>query len=123
MRRDLSLIRELLLKIEGLEIPAGNFLALYAWQPELQIEGYDDDAIAHHLLWLLEGGFVRGDSDQDGAFVISSLSWQGCEFLDDVRDPEVWNKIKNHAKRAAGVGFAFMWEIAKLEMKAKLGLH
>lgn len=122
MKRDLGLIRELLLIIEELEIPAGAFGCYGIGEGGLQIDGYEDNAVAHHLIWLIEGGYVVGEGQQDGEFAISRLSWDGCEFLDDVRDPEIWRKTKERAKSAAGAGFGFMWEIAKAELKMKLGL-
>ena len=122
MKRDLGLIRELLLHVERLDIPAGCFGGYYVGDGGLQVDGHSDDAVAHHLIWLIEGGFLRGQTDQDGSFALSGLTWAGCEFLDDVRDPEIWRKTKEHAKSVAGVGFGFMWELAKAEVKAKLGL-
>lgn len=122
MKRDLGLIRELLLIIEELEIPAGALGCYAIGESALQIDGYEDDAVAHHLIWLIEGGYVVGEWQQDGEFAISRLSWDGCEFLDDVRDPEIWRKTKERAKSAAGAGLGFMWEIAKAELKTKLGL-
>lgn len=117
------MIRELLLVVEALDISAGCVGAYYVGDGgPLQVEGHSDDAVAHHLIWLIEGGYIRGDADQDGSFALSGLTWEGCEFLDDVRDPEIWRKTKEHAKSVAGVGFGFMWEVAKAEVKAKLGL-
>lgn len=122
MRRDLNLIRTLMLEIEKLDIPANGAIGFYPGDGTLEIEGYDDDAVAHHLLWLIEGDYILGQMDQDGGFLLRRLTWSGCEFLDDVRDPEIWRKTREHAKSVVGVGFGFAWEIAKAELKAKLGL-
>ena len=54
--------------------------------------------------------------------LVSGLTWQGHEFLDTVRDPEIWRKTKERAGSVASVGVSFIWEIAKAELKAKLGL-
>lgn len=54
--------------------------------------------------------------------VVNKLTWQGHELLDDIRDPDIWNKTKERAKVLSGVGVAFVWEIAKAEIKKKLGL-
>jgi hypothetical protein len=53
---------------------------------------------------------------------IGGLSWQGHDFLNDIRDPEIWRKTKERAKGVASVGVGFLWEIAKAEVRAKLGL-
>jgi Hypothetical protein (DUF2513) len=57
-----------------------------------------------------------------GEIVVKNITWDGREFLDDIRDTEVWGKTKERAKAVASVGLSFVWEIAKAEMKAKLGL-
>jgi hypothetical protein len=52
----------------------------------------------------------------------AGLTWKGHEFLDDIRDPGVWQKTKERTKGVASVGVGFLWEIAKAEVRAKLGL-
>jgi hypothetical protein len=47
---------------------------------------------------------------------------EGCEFLADTRDPTIWEKVQEHAKAVGGAGMAVMWELAKAELKKKLGL-
>ena len=54
---------------------------------------------------------------------ISGLSWRGHDFLNDIRDPEIWRKTKERAKGVANVGVGFLWEIAKAEIRSKLGLQ
>ncbi len=38
----------------------------------IQVDGHNDDAVAHHLIWLIEGGYIDGEH-QNGAFVIRRL--------------------------------------------------
>jgi hypothetical protein len=54
--------------------------------------------------------------------IISRLTWEGHEFLDDIRDPEIWRKTKDRAKSVAGAGLSLLWEIAKAEIKTKPSL-
>jgi Hypothetical protein (DUF2513) len=121
MIRDMDLIRELLLKIEALDLPQGATMYAEPADPELLVDGYTPDQIAYNLDLLFDGGFVRGDRAM-AHFGITGLTWQGHELLDDIRDPEVWGKTKTPAKAVAGIGVQFLWEIAKAEVKAKLGL-
>jgi hypothetical protein len=122
MKRDMELVRAVILKVEGLELPPGAFLVVGPWEPELEIEGYDANEIGHHLLMPIDGGFVDATRGLSGEFVIKGLTWNGHEFLNDIRDPEVWRKTKERTKAVAGVGLQFFWEIAKAEIKTKLGL-
>jgi Hypothetical protein (DUF2513) len=122
MKRDMELVRAVLLKVEGLNLPVGATLCAYPSEPELQIEGYDPDQVAYHLNLLIDEGFVQGARTTSIQFVIEGLTWKGHEFLDDTRDPDVWSKAKERAKGVANVGIGFIWEIAKAEIRTKLGL-
>jgi hypothetical protein len=74
-----------------------------------------------HIGLLEQAGFIRVPARVvGGEAYVSGLTWEGCEFLDAVRDPEVWKKTKDTAAKAGGAGVAFMWEIAKAIVKAEL---
>ncbi len=48
-------------------------------------------------------------------------------FLNSIRDPEVWKLTREGAAKVGGVGIEFLWEIAKAygkqQIKEKLGLE
>jgi hypothetical protein len=50
------------------------------------------------------------------------LTWQGHEFLDSVRDPDIWQKTKARVAPVATAAFGVMLEVAKAEIRKKLGL-
>ena len=54
------------------------------------------------------------------------LTWNGNEFLEAVRDPEVWRRTKEGAQRAGSASVEFIWEMAKAYgkhvIKERLGL-
>ena len=58
---------------------------------------------------------------------IMRLTWEGHEFLDTVRDPEIWRKTKSGAATAGGYAFGFMKDLAtayaKHVAKERLGLE
>ncbi len=89
MKRDMDLIRTLLLKIESFpNFPAGH---------SVSIEGYSKDEINFHLYLLGDAGLIHSQFE-DGSFdsrYISSLTWKGCEFLDAARDNKRWEQAKN----------------------------
>jgi hypothetical protein len=123
LTRDMGLIRELLLKLESLPMQRGDVLTITPDDPEVSVEGYSGDQIDYHLSLIREVGLIEcpGSQPMDGV-TFSRLSWRGHEFLDDVRDPDVWRKTKERAKTVTTVGLGFLWEIAKAEIKTKLGL-
>jgi hypothetical protein len=122
MQRDMDLIRTILLKVEMDQKLGGEFQSVNA--TTLGITDHTDAEVMYHLVMLVEAGFLVGNTKLAGIgeIVISKLTWNGHEFLDDIRDPEIWRKTKERAKAVTGVGLSFLWEIAKLEIKTKLGL-
>ncbi|OCZ52204.1 DUF2513 domain-containing protein [Dehalobacter sp. TeCB1] len=91
MKRDMDLIRKILLAIEDQFVD----VVLY----NLEIEGYDLKTVAYHCKILNDAGLVSDYGSQYGdgellSFGVSSLTWEGHEFLDKIRDNNVWNKTK-----------------------------
>jgi DNA-binding PadR family transcriptional regulator len=118
MQRSMDLVRELLLEIDREPQLDGR-----RWLPgeNICVAGYSQEEIYYHLNMLIEAGYITGKIGMD-APVISKLTWQGHELLDDIRDPDIWDKTKEKAKMVSGIGVALMWELAKGELKKKLGL-
>lgn len=79
------------------------------------------------MLQLIDAGFVHGKRDQSGSFAITMISHQGHEFLDTVRDKEVWDKAKSTVKGTGTQAIGLAWEVARAlgiaELKNRLGLH
>ena len=125
MKRDMELVRDLLLKIGEADRPL-NFSEML--RPDI-----DDNARAlaeYHMAMLVdEVGFVRGidASSMDGRdWIELELTWHGQDFLDSIRDPTVWNRTQDGAKKLGGVTFdmfiGLAKEYAKAEVKKRLGL-
>jgi len=62
MKRDMDLVRELLLRIEEFAKPATRFNTdqLHANDLRLKVEGYDRTQIAYHVSLLIEARLVDG---------------------------------------------------------------
>lgn len=125
MKRDMELVRDLLLKISEADGPL-NF-------SETLRPDSDDNARAvaeYHMAMLVdEVGFVRGidASSMDGRdWIDLVLTWHGQDFLDSVRDPTVWAKTRDGVKKLGGVTFEMFIgiakEVAKAEVKKRLNL-
>jgi len=120
MKRDLDLLREQLLQIEALDLGDGDDL-------ELDQKATPDRVFREHLRLLKEAGFIEAlevpdTEDASTHYLPTRLTFEGHEYLDAVRDPEVWKKTKSIVGTAGGAGIAFVWEIAKTETKRRLGL-
>lgn len=91
MKKDMDLIRTILLKIEEVYIDT----AIY----DLEIDNYDNKTVAYHCKLLNNAGFISDygaqfADDELWSFGVGSLTWEGHEFLDKIRDDTVWNKTK-----------------------------
>jgi hypothetical protein len=103
MRRDMEYVRELLLKIEaapGVVKRSSDLISDVATHTQ-----EDRDKLNYHLGMLVnEVPFVSGiaaHSYTEQNWLRLRLTWQGHEFLETVRDPEVWARTKEGAKRQA----------------------
>ena len=122
MKRDMDLVRTILLKVEA--DPKFDGTMQPASAVKLGIEGHSEGEVAYNSAQLVEAGFLTGNTKMatQGLVMVGKLTWEGHEFLDTVRDPDIWRKTKDRAKTVTTVGLGFLWEIAKAEIKTKLGL-
>lgn len=94
MVRNWDTVRAILLKLEAAET-AHTTLTLD------QVDGIDPQQVGYHMMLLSEAGLIEGkflkSSSGDGAIATAlarKLTWEGHEFLDKIRDPSMWGKIK-----------------------------
>lgn len=116
MKRDMDLIREILLRIE--EDPNADGTK---WVRLTDVNGHSSEEVAYHLVLLTEAGFVKGNM-AGSTPIISRLTWEGHEFVDDIKDSGVWESTKARVAGLSGVALSVIAEIAKAEIKKKLGL-
>lgn len=119
MMRDMALIRALLLRIESDPEFDGTRQVSPAKFRDLWSTEYSYEEVAYHLNHLIDAGFVRGSRTQLMP-LIYQLTWSGHEFLDDVRDPDVWQRLQEVAKSVKSISLGFLWEVAKAELRVKL---
>lgn len=92
MKRDMDLIRLILLRIEE----QYRSTVIY----DLSVDGYDKETTAYHCKLLHEAGLISGYNDQYGDnqllhFGVSGLTWAGHDYLDKIRDDTIWRKTKD----------------------------
>ena len=99
MRRDMDLVRFLLVATEEAEKPLTLFDLLDSdWSP---------DEIVYHVglmsaRGLLDASASVGASGKSSAVYIKGLTWDGCDYLDAIRDEGVWLRTKKLVKEAVG---------------------
>ena len=92
MERNWDIIRDILIKIEALD-SANKPLHLSDFPPDKANE------YSYHAELLLEAGLVEGQMhrtmrQEAQTFMIRRLTWEGHEFLDTIRNDNVWSKTK-----------------------------
>lgn len=100
MKRDLDLIREILLAIENDQQP-------------LDVPGKDPAEISYNLQLLIDRKFVEGKvawgTGGGGRLVpmncfATRITMSGHDYLDSVRNDQVWAKTKKNLEKAGGSG-------------------
>ena len=51
------------------------------------------------------------------------LTWDGCDFLDSVRDDEIWRQTKDGVTKAGGFSLDLMKALAKGLIKKQIETH
>lgn len=106
MKRDMDLIRKILLELEKKE-------SITSWTT-ITIDGYRDDQVNYHIGLLDEAGFIEAERYLDGQYMVRNLTWEGHEFLENAKNDTIWTKAKEFIKEKGGsVSLGIMTEILK----------
>jgi hypothetical protein len=124
LKRDMDLVRTILLETER---QGDNYLA----DIDLSIEGKSPGDVGYHVVIMHEAGLIEADIRSylggEDDIVVHRLTWAGHEFLDTIRDEEIWRKTKQGAKDAGGFTLDLLREIAKGLIKKQVekytGVH
>ncbi len=94
MRRDMNLIRCILLKIEEHKFDGRGI--------KIEVEDYLPEVVMYHIVLLKDAGLITTYDFSGGNKVDlrpSYLTWEGTEFLAAVREDKIWNKMGKTATR------------------------
>ncbi|MFW6046685.1 MAG: DUF2513 domain-containing protein [Candidatus Woesearchaeota archaeon] len=98
MKRDMELVRKILIKLE------------YESKPiELippHIDGYSEEQVSYHYKLLTENGIIEAiDCTTDDGFEWQArgLTWQGHDYIDAIRDENRWQTVKDWIKSSGKV--------------------
>ena len=123
MKLDKDLVREILLAIEANDKTPDSWI-------NLAIESHTDDEVSYHVMQLHDAGFIVGknlSSDSGFDWRPQRLTYHGHEFLDTIRDGEVWRRTKVGAEKAGVASIGFLLELGKAYgkqvLKERLGIE
>jgi hypothetical protein len=120
MRRDLDLLRAMVLKIE--DSPQG-------WAPQdLAVDGYSPDELGYHSYLLVDAGLAHGSDtscagSEGPSALITHLTWSGHEFAEAARNDTLWNKAMGLVKSKGGaITLPVLTQLLSFYMKTYFGL-
>jgi Hypothetical protein (DUF2513) len=114
MKRDIKLIRDLMLDIEQLDYPSSE---------DLKSIDIDSATRGEHLRLMKEAGFltaIDASNADDFQLLDIRLTWEGHDFLDSVRDPDIWQKTSTISAKAGGLTADLLKGLAKDFLKMKI---
>lgn len=124
MKRDMNLIRRIVIEVQDLPAIAGKPRDL----PTLGgLNGVDPALFAAHVQLLTEAGLVKSAMDGDDRHIprnahVFRLTWAGHEFADSIRDETLWNRAVDHViKPSASWTFGLLVEYLKVEARRRIG--
>ena len=89
MKRDMELVRKILIAIEESNCTMG-FITL-------NFDNYSDEQISYHVKLLRENGLIEAvdASSTDGiAWMPTGLTWEGHDYIEAIKDDTRWQKVK-----------------------------
>lgn len=66
------------------------------------LDGIESAFAGYHMWLLIDAGLVKGsclDTGHGKVCRLRCLTWEGCEFLDNIRKDATWEKIKETAQQ------------------------
>jgi len=121
MKRDMELVRNLLLEIE-------RHPEAYA-PVAIEVPGYQKDMIGYHLALLLDAGLIEGSAgmimgQKYPRVKVKRLTWAGHEFLEAAREDTRWKSAMTVVKEKGGaITFEVLRALLVSLMKTAVGLE
>lgn len=119
MKRDMELIRKIVLAVEDRD---ENLIK------HRKIEGYSSEQVGYHCHILIQGGLAEGNSysTNDHRYPYgqpNNLTWNGHEFADLARNQTIWNQTTEIIKKKSDtVTIGVLMQLLAAAAKAAFGL-
>jgi hypothetical protein len=117
MRRDMDLVRQVLLAVEA--NPSSTAPC------QLNVNGYSEEQLAYHTCLLHQAGLIEGIEEKNhyGPEVAPvRLTWAGHEFLEAARELARWSEAKRLIGKLGGASLALWRKVLEQLLLKALGL-
>ncbi|NVK15883.1 MAG: DUF2513 domain-containing protein [Rhodobacteraceae bacterium] len=120
MKRNLDLLREILLAVEEYE-PA-RISMLQSISPR-DFSGTEAQNF-HHINMLADAGYIKlaGKPTLAGDYAVHGMTIAGHDFLDAIKEQSVWDHTKKRVGEVGSWTLDVVLAVAKEEVKRRLGL-
>ena len=110
MKRNMDVIRLLLLQLEGDEKATDD------------LKTYDEPTVVYNAALIVDAGLVEGAVARGGdnspiGVAMNHMTWSGHDFLDAARDDNLWKKAKQNVMKPAA---SYTFEIVKAYLKTEI---
>jgi hypothetical protein len=116
MKRDLDLVRLLLIDIEN--DSRGDGRNLFKLTPSF--EGYAPEVVAYHFRMMVDGGLINGEVRHGGKISFRGVTYKGHDLIEAIREPDIWRQTKAAVGTAGGWTFDIIKDLATAIIKAKV---
>lgn len=90
-----------------------------------KLNSFKIDDVIYSIRKLVEADYISANpiSTINGpSYIIKGLTWQGHQFLDNIREPDIWDKAKSKASVVGKVSIPILSQIASSVITKTLGL-
>ena len=122
VHRDIELVRDMLLKVENDPKMDGRTDFFFSEPEEMDIVGHSREEFFYHLQLLIRNRFIDGNAEMI-PMVVRGLTWEGHEFVDNIRNKNIWESTKKRVSGLVGsLSLSVVAAVAEAEAKKLLGL-
>lgn len=119
MKRNMDLVRLILI---ALDEHAHGFAP-----SKLTIEGFTDEEIGYHCYLMDDAGLIKAiDATTMGSespySMPGKLTWEGHEFLDNSKDPNIWQQAKETIDKVGDASFSVWTAVLTKVVSNSLGI-
>lgn len=123
MKRDLDLIREILLEIEKENTPNVSVENLF----KKDFKKDSEDILSEHILLLSEADFIDSmhETLENGKMIFVGnvrITWKGYEFLEQIRNDSIWKEAKQILSKTNSFTIPIITNVASSIISLQLGL-